>query len=217
MLLPPPFLSSLAFPSFEVERLQRSPPPPSRERYPYPPPDTYYIEEQERQREERLERILQMEREIALLRSNEADSRKPPPRMLDSHHDSYDRRGGEGGYHRRSPPLNYDSYPREREPYRERGGSDRGAVGGGGRGGVYSRLSPVSGDRGSDGPYREPVAYPSQYTGSSGGGGRNPPGVGYSSQSSKGSGGSLPPGWPSGIHDKSNANRPPFTNTGPWS
>ena len=252
--------SPFSFFSFsEVERLplNNSPPPPAqhhRDRYPQPSAsDAYYYDDHERQREERLSRILQMEREIAMLRSQDtgsygSDSRKPRV-SSEMSHDSYDRRGDGGGYHNRRSPggvgLNshggYDSYSSSRDrdlAYRggERGGGGGGGpIGGGGGGGggsgrgIYSRLSPPPGDhhhhhtRGSggsgDSSYRESVSYPTQFgSGGSSYGSRNAPAVvGYGSQGGKGSG-SLPPGWPSSDHhEKANANRPPFTNTGPWS
>ncbi len=186
------------------------------------PSDYCSADDSEKQREERLERILQMEREIAMLRSQQeggfSDSRKPP---LNARRESYDRKES---YHRSPPPsLNshgYDSYSRDRDrdlPYRG-GNSERGGGMSSGRG-YYNRQSP-SGERSNSDGYREPVSYPG--TGSGGGGNfsRASASVGYGTGSAGSGKTSVPPGWPSGSQDKSNANRPPFAasaNTGPWS
>lgn len=216
--------------SFEVQRLApRSPPPPPvpRERsVSARMHDPYPLDDQEKQREERLARILQMEREIAMLRSNQDspasyDSRKPRV-SGDSYdrreRDSYDRRDE----YRRSPPMprGYDSYSRDREPSYRGSSSDRGSGVSNGRG-YYNRQSP-SRDlaRGSDG-YRDQVSYPAHFNSGTSNYNRNSPTVGYGSVGGSGSLGKssapTPPGWPPGSQDKSNPNRPPFTNTGPWS
>lgn len=180
-----------------------------------------------------------MEREIAMLRSNQDttaatvyDSRKP--RISgDSYdrreRDSYDSRRDE--YRRSPPPVplhsrggGYDSYSRDREPSYRGSGSDRGSGVSNGRG-YYNRQSPSRdlSARGSDG-YRDQVSYPAHFNSSSGNYTRNSPTVGYGSVGGGGGSGSMgkssaptPPGWPPGSQDKSNPNRPPFTNTGPWS
>lgn len=228
--------------SSEVERLPTSPPPPpprERERPSYAPPpmpDPYLLEEQERQREARLARILQMEREIALLRESSGaglDSRRS---RLPDPHDSYDRRDRDGYRRSPPPPVNshgYDSYDRhDREPGAYRGGSssggggmDRvGGMGGGGGRGYYNRPTPPRdhpsrGGSSGEGVFRDSVSYPSQYSsgGSGGFSGRSPPTVGYSSGGLGGKSSGLPPGWPSSDHDKSSLNRAPFTTKGPWS
>lgn len=85
--------------------------------------------------------------------------------------------------------------------------------------GYYNRPSPPEPSRGSSGDgYRDAVSYPPLNSGSSGFS-RSTATVGYGSTGAGGSGkGSVaPPGWPSGGQDKSNANRPPFSNSGPWS
>ena len=174
------------------------------------------LDNQEREREERLKRILQMEREIAMLRTREGDMLDSRRRSsIDYPHDSYDRREA----YRRSPqpPPNYQSYPRDREDSYRGGGDDRGR----GRG-YYGRQSPPRdysrGSSGDIGSYRDSVSYPSQFSGGSYG--RSIPTVGYGESGlGKGGGGpnsSLPPGWPDD-HDKSIVNRPPFATAGPWS
>ncbi len=177
-----------------------------------------------------------MEREIAMLREGGVSMDTRRSRLPDPH-DSYDRRDRDG--YRRSPPPSmnshgYDSYDRREHsaPYRGGGGGgggvDRvGGIGGGGGGGrgYYGRPSPSRdhaprGGSSSDGAYRDPVSYPSQYgSGGSGSGGfsRSPPTVGYSTTGIGGKSSALPPGWPSSDHDKSSLNRPPFTAKGPWS
>lgn len=161
----------------------------------------YHLEEQEKAREDRLGRILHMEREISMLRSQQEggvsrrqdvnrDHRSPPP-SLNSH--------------------GYDSYSRDRDPPYRGSNGDRGR-------GYYGRQSPPEPSRGPSGDgYREPVSYPSQFTTGRGGGSRSIAPVGYGGGGS-GKSSVTPPGWPSGGSDKSSApNRPPFANTGPWS
>ena len=200
-------------------------------------------EEQERAREERLARILQMEREIAMLRSREGDpleSRRPPhtPEYSHNRRDSY---------HRSSPPPSLNgsgyqsSYSRDRDMPSYRSGDD-GDRGGTGRSYYGRQASPGDlpsrdfpprdlpsrdfssrnlSSRGSSseaGLYRD--SYPSQMSsggGSGGGYNRGSASVGYGSSGGGGPNSSLPPGWPSGGHEKSNLNRPPFINAGPWS
>lgn len=178
------------------------PPPPP---LPLPSRNSFdpYIEEQERQREERLARILQMERELAMLRSREGDVLNskpvhhppppPPPAPMESHHDR-------DGYSRRSPGPTHSSigsssyqssYSRDSRSNGLYGGDHLGADR---NRGYYNHNSPpreyttrsyasggssggLTGGAGSS--YRDPVSYPSQYgTNSTGGSG------GYSSRSS---------------------------------
>lgn len=177
-----------------------------------------------------------MEREIAYLRSREdvpVPETRRPPRPAEDFYDRYD---GRRTSPRPANPPGYDSsYSRDREPsYRGGAGAGGGGAGGiggsggaggmSGRGGFYTRQSPT-GDfsRGAtnEGSYRDPVSYPSQYSGGGSLGNsyaRSAPTVGYGGAGGKGGSGlnsSLPPGWPSG--DDKPTNRAPFTNPGPWS
>ncbi len=236
------------FLSFKVERLPPGGSPPRMQPPPPPLPShgsmlvaDPYIEEQERQREERLARILQMERELALLRSREGDVlnskpvHHPPP--IESHHDR-------DGYTRRSPAPTHSSmgssyqssYSRENRSNGIYGGGDH--VGADRSRGYYSHNSPpreyttrnytgssggssLTGSSGSS--YRDPIAYPTQYSNNSMGGNSS----GYSSRSSApsvGYGGSasaskakssLPPGWPQS-DAKPLMNRAPFSVGGSW-
>ena len=195
------------------------------------------ILEIEREREERLSRILAMERELAMLRSREdsAARRSQQPLPSDAPYDRYETYRRE-----RSPPRRESEYPSTRDyghgervgaGYMARGDDSRG---GGGARGYYNGRSTSPIPRGGEG--RDPVSYPisgrggyerrdtSQFSGGAsvgyggyGGGGAAGGGQYGSSGGKLGVGGALPPGWPSTDYDKSNANRPPFSNTSPWS
>jgi len=219
-----------------------------------PPPPTRgsilnidpYLEEQERQREERLTRILQMERELALLRAREGDvlSSKPPPNHLPSQstdHDMFLRRSP-GPSHSSSlgPPSHHHQpgYSRENRDNGvysgDHGGSDRN------RNYYTSRSSPPPREyatRGYSGSstsgsnaantYREPVSYPTQYgsnnnSGFGSGSGRysttrsSAPSVGYGGTASATK---TKSNVPPGwpSNDSKPVNRAPFSLGGPWS
>lgn len=231
------FLSYLIL-SYEVERAgsppRMPPPPPLPSRVLTVDP---YIEEQERQREERLARILQMERELALLRSREGDvltSKTSRPPAADPHdRDVYVRRSP-GPHSSLGPPSYQSAYSRDRDNGvygADAGGADRSR-------GYYGHNSPpreyttrgYTGRGGTNstgsGSFREPVAYPTQFgtsnnsrygSNNTGGYGNRgaAPSVGYGgSASGSKSKSNLPPGWPSS--DKP-VNQPPFSVGGPWS
>ena len=186
--------------------------------------------EVEREREERLARILRMERELAYLRTRDEYE---PANSRRAHFDSHDT--GET-FRRGSPPMRdtgFHSHAQDEYAYTR---SEE-------RRGLYNRpLSPGALPRGgqsSGGSYhdREPISYPMpgssraaggasreahlmQYGGYSSLRGLSSLAVGYGAGSGMsanvpGSSGAPPPGWPS--TDKANANRPPFANAGPWS
>lgn len=120
--------------------------------------------------------------------------------------------------YRPSPPPSYnshgyDSYSRDRDPS-YRGGSgdrDRGLGGMSSGRGYYNRPSPPEPSRVS----ADTISYPPLNSGV-GGFSRSTATVGYGSAGA-GKSSVVPPGWPSGGSDKSNANRPPFATSGPWS
>jgi len=188
--------------------------------------------EVEREREERLARILRMERELAYLRSRDdyesVNSRR-------AHFDPHDK--GDT-FRRGSPPMRDTGFRSHAQDELAYSRADE-------RRALYNRpLSPGPLPRGgpsSGGSYhdREPISYPMpgssrgsasasreghlmQYGGYSGLRGLTSLSVGYGtggglSTKVPGSSGAPPPGWPSSDHDKANANRPPFANAGPWS
>lgn len=205
--------------------IQNSPPPP-------PPPaalprdraipsDPYF--DVEREHEERLARILSMERELAYLRSREHhDSQRRAADILPPERGSGSSGGGGGGnnYRGYSPPI-----PRDPLPARDMGMSrsdDR-------RGGYYvdRQPSPPLRSSGSGGnSYRDTISYPSydrregatssQYGANYSRSGSSPTvGYGGGGSGSKSSSSNVPPGWPGADYDKS-ANAP-FANTSPWS
>ena len=235
-----PSLTALSFLS-QVERLpvRESPPPP-------PPTlrdrssDTLAIFQMERDtlrdREERLTRILRMERELAYLRTRDEyyDSVVRRPQ-----YDLPQDRGIADSYHRLSPPSAPREYssvirdyslprPDERSLYARP--NDRSA---------FERPP-------SPGVLREPISYPMPASGRpsaaaisslerrdvqyGGAYSQRPvlssPAVGYGSSAGSSNlhpskpgalpSGAPPPGWPSTMYDKANANRAPFTNATPW-
>ena len=232
----------------QVERLPArpiTPPPvppplPSRER------EELALLDIEREREQRLARILQMEKELATLRNREdaydSFSRRSVPELS-----PYDR-GTADAYRRHSPPLpprEYGYRPRDEPSYRsaERSRS------------YYERVmereldQPI--ERGFERPLqrstspgiapRDAISYPlpgssrsqlqSKYGEREGLGGLYgmpqrtgsqlpsvPVGYGNSSKpSASRETGVPPPGWPSSDYDKVSANRPPFAGVTPWS
>ena len=180
-----------------------------------------YRDQGERMREERLTRILRMERELALLRSREEDVPHPSMDSRERERDRYRRPPGP------LPSLSSSGYQSSYLRERDNGASFyHGSSSGGRPGGIgdrdrdrsyYSHGSPPREytTRGLLGSYRDTVSYPSQYT--SGGYNRSSTTVGYSGGSgsaneSRGSSSSVPPGWMS--DDKPVASRPPFST---WS
>lgn len=189
-----------------------------------------YTDTHERMREERLTRILRMERELSVLRAREGDvlDAKPSRPPLDPHDRDIFYRRSPGPHPSLSASGYQSSYLRERES-----GNSYGSISGGGvsdRSRYYGGNTPpreyttrgFSGNAGS-GSYRDPVSYPAQFSssGSGGYGSRGTPSVGYghvgsgTGNSKSGLNSSLPPGWPSS--DKPIVNRPPFSVGGPWS
>ena len=202
-------------------RVERAPP------LPPPPPPSHISEslallEVEREREERLLRILQMERELSYLRSRE----EYEPVSRRSHYDSHYDRGET--FNRGSPPLR-DLHSHARDELGIPRSEERRSL--------YNRPpSPGALPRGgssSVGSFhdRETISYPTpnssrtmardghltQYGGYSNPRGLTSLAVGYGSGMSTKPTGGPPPGWPSSEHDKANINRPPFANAGPWS
>lgn len=174
----------------------------------------------EREREERLSRILNMERELAVLRTREETTTRRSQTLNEPAYDRYDRYDTYRSRDRSPPPRRESDYPpvrdyprNDRLGYEGARGDDRGgrsyyngrsnspgARGGGlGRDG-FSSSSGVGGDS-----YREPVSYPisgrggydhrdnpSQLLGGGGGGGGGT-GMGYGSRGGSGMGQSSNP------------------------
>lgn len=153
----------------------------------------------EREREERLSRILTMERELALLRSREDSASRRPQPQTEAAYDRYDRY--EAYRRERSPPRRELDYPPPRDyPRNDRMGYEGGRGDERGRS-YYNGRSDSPGTRegpgsagGSGEAYRNPVSYPIQGRGgydrrdnssqySSGGG------MGYGSRGGGGGGG----------------------------